>query len=253
VESSHRLKLNHSVDHFEALQKVAERWSDTDPCIIREDCEIETRKHRVFIDLLHQPDDSLIPLCMADCIHNMRQALDHLAYRLAISLHRSDPPPNEDNTGFPITTTQTHFHSAVYAKIAPKKLMPKALYSALQAVQPHPGRHQHLWTLHELDNLDKHRFPPIVAGVVRGDRFHIGYFKGSYFVGPRLGPLEPETPVVEYIPDPNTDVHMDLSFAGEIALGKGSAVAPGALVLPLLRDIHTFIRQEVFGALEPFL
>jgi hypothetical protein len=190
---------------------------------------------------------------MADCLHNMRQALEHLAYRLAVSVYGADPPPNEENTGFPITTTQAHFDNAVYGKIGAKKVLPKALYAALQAVQPHPGRDQHLWVLHELDNIDKHRFLPVVAGVATGNRFHIGTFTGSHFQGPRLGPLEPETPVVEYIPAPDAEVDMDLEFSGAIALARTSAVAPGEFVLPLLSGIRIFILREVFPPLEAFL
>jgi hypothetical protein len=183
----------------------------------------------------------------------MRQALDHLAYALARRLQGVDPPPNKDNTGFPITTTETHLKNAVYGKVAPKKHLPEAVYAALKAVQPHPGQNHLLWVLHELDNLDKHRFLPVVAGVAQGASYRIRTFSGSHFVGPRLGLLEPQTPVVEYIPDPEAEMDMQLDFTGAIALDKTSSVAPGEFVVPLLSAIRTFILREVFAPLEAFL
>jgi hypothetical protein len=183
----------------------------------------------------------------------MRQALDHLAYQLAVSLYGADPPPNADNTGFPITSNITHFRNAVYGKVAAKKHMPKTLYAALEAIQPHPGQDQTLWTLHELDNLDKHRTPPLVVGIAEGQGFHIGTFTGSHFVGPRLGTLEPNTPVIEYIPAPDTDVSMNLAFAPQVALSQTSDVAPGTPILPLLYSIQNFIRVQVLPRVEPFL
>lgn len=253
MESSHRLKLDQAVEHLYALEAACQRWTQTDACSVREQCEIETRKHLLFVDVISQPTDPLIPLRMGDCIHNMRQALDHLAYRLAISSYRQDPPPNEENTGFPITTTPAHFNNAVYGKIAAKKFLPKGVHAALEMVQPHPGRPQHLWLLHELDNLDKHRFPPVVAGVAAAERFDIGHFQGSHFVGPRLGVLDADTPVLEYIPAPGTQLHMQLHFAGAVSLAKTSTIAPGEAVLPLLSGIRNFILREVFAPLEEFL
>ena len=48
------------------------------------------------------------------------------------------------------------------------------------------ARNRLLFILSELDNLDKHRFPPVVAGVATGHNFDIEIFQRSYFVGPRL-------------------------------------------------------------------
>lgn len=212
---------------------------------------MDTHLHRVFVEVTG-PNDPLIPLRMADCVHNMRQALDHLAYRLAVSVHGTDPPPNYDNTGFPITTTPSHFQGAVYSKIGPKKRMPTALYADLEALQPYTGRDQRLFVLHELDNIDKHRFPPVVAGVASGQQFRIGTFSGSSFRGPRLGALKANTPVIEYIPTPNTEMDMELDFAGAIALDESSPVAPGEFVLPLLSTTRMLL-LEIFRTFEVHL
>jgi hypothetical protein len=250
---SYRLKLDRAVEHLYALQAASERWAQTDPCLVWEECEIESRKHLVYAEVTIPPDDPLIPLRLADCIHNMRAALDHLAYALACQLYQSDPPPNEGNTAFPITTTTAHFKNSVHGKIAPKRLMPRTLYAALEAVQPHPGRDQALWVLHELDNFDKHRFLPLVVGVAAGHGFHVGSFSGSHFAGPRLGILKPQTPVVEYIPAPDTEVDMHLHFSGAITLAESSPAAGGQFVLPVVSGLRLFILNEVLPRIEPFL
>lgn len=251
---SHRLKLGNAVEHLYALKAATERWTDADPCLVREDCEIETHKHRIFVEVAVAPDDPFIPLRMADCIHNMRQALDHLAYALAARLYGTDPPPNESNTGFPITTIPANFKEAVHAKVAKKAVMPKDLFSSLEAIQPYPGRNQALWLLHELDNMDKHRVPPVVGGVATGDLFSMGNLQCSFFEGPRLGVLDPQTPIVEYIPlDPEAESNMGFEFVAEIKLSEASPVAPGEPILPTLFGIRSFIFDRVLPDIEAFL
>lgn len=128
------------------------------------------------------------------------------------------------------------------------------MYAALEGLQPYQGGNRELLgALHTLDNLDKHRFPPLVAGVGRVETMNIGHFEGSHFAGPRFGALENEAEVVSYTPAPNSKVDMDLQFQGVIAFDKSSTVAPGQPVIDLLSATRNLIRDEVFPALEPFL
>jgi hypothetical protein len=254
LERNHRLAHKRAIEHLYALHGVIERWADDDPCTVREECEVKTRKHSVFLDVDSEPDATEIALIIGECVHGFRRALDHLAYELAIRVTGSDPPPNEDTTGFPVCRSKSHLDGCLPVKIGKRKEMPEALYTALERLQPYHGGPRELLTfIEELDNRDKHRFPALVAGVGAVPNFHIEHAHLSYFAGPRIGPIEPGTPVVEYTPMPDEDVAMNFEFAPTITFAKGSPVAAGMPVLQVLINMRHFLRREVFPPLEPFL
>jgi hypothetical protein len=254
VEWSHRLRHKRAIEDLYALQGAVERWADDDPCTVLQYCEVETHKHLVFIEVGHQPDTTVLAPLIGDCIHNFRVALDHLAYQLAVRVSKRDPPPNWDQSGFPICRSPTHFDGSLPNKIGKRKAMPQALYTALEGLQPYKGGDRELLvTLRDLDDLDKHRFPVIVAGIPVVPSFNIGEVRVSQFAGPRLGPIEPGTPVLEYTPLPDTEPDVNFEFAPSISFGKGSPVASAQAVLGVLYGIRHFVRREVFPTLEPFL
>lgn len=262
MDRSHRLKLDRAVEHLYAIEAAAERWSQTNPCMAFDDCDIKTRHHRIFIEVERQPNDPLILLRVGDCIHNLRQSLDHLAYQLAIVARRADPPPNEETTGFPIVEAKPvpgdrprkRFDDGLAEKIARKRDMPPGMYTALEGLQPyHGGDRELLAVLSKLDNLDKHRSPPVVAGVALGHTLNFDSAQVLWLNGPRGGAIERGTPVIEYIPVDPTKVNMQFHFQGGIAFGESMPVAAGELILPLLSAIRLFILREVFPPLEPCL
>jgi hypothetical protein len=79
VEPSYRLKLKRALEHIQALEDTVFRWTETDPCIIARECQVDTRHHLTTVRVLEQPTDLLIPLLIGDAVHAMRQGLDHLA------------------------------------------------------------------------------------------------------------------------------------------------------------------------------
>jgi hypothetical protein len=247
VTRSWRLKLTRAIEHLYSLQVAVERWAQTDPCVFVSQAEIKTRKHGIYVNILHQPTDSAIPLLIGDCAHNARQCLDHLAYQLAIFVSKTDPPPNEDTSEFPIMGKDRHqFDSALAQKIAPKKTIPSNLYTLLERLQPYNGGEtEALAILHRLDNTDKHRFPPIVAGIGNIPRFNIGHLSVSQIEGPRVGAIEHGAPVIEFTPMPGSPVNMDFQFAPSIAFDKRSPVAAGQPVLPVLDGILGLIARSL--------
>jgi hypothetical protein len=254
AEGSHRLKLNRALEHLYALHAIEQGWAERDSCVIVDECEIESRKNISRIRIFEQPADPLLRLLLGDVVHNLRQALDHLAYALAIRVAGVSPPPNEESTQFPITTAPEKFAGGVPNKIGPRNRMPAGMDAALESFQPYNGgQAELLGVLHSLDNLDKHRFPPLVAGVARVESFNIGHFEGSHFAGPRFGALEDNAPVVEFTPTPGSEMNMQLQFQSVIAFDDSSTVAPGQPVIELLAAIRNLIRDGVFPMLEAFL
>ena len=183
----------------------------------------------------------------------MRQALDHIAYALAIVVSGKDPPLNWEDTQFPITTSPNAFQGGLPNKIGRKKLMPPGLYDALEGMQPYKGGDwEILRILHGLDNVDKHRFVPVVAAVGHVPQLRVGEMSGSEMTL-SVGPVEDQKPFLEFIPQEGAKQHFEWDFIPSIAFDKGSPVAGGELIAPLLGRIRNLIRDEVFPPLERYL
>jgi len=206
----------------------------------------------VYID--SPPTDAIFPLLIGEIVHTLRHSLDHVAYRLAIKVHGVDPPPNATTTEFPAMKIDAHqLDSELPKKIAPRKAMPPDLYAAIEGLQPyHGGKNAALALIHDLDNLDKHRFPPVVAGIAEFQDLHIEHLQGQLTKPPRIGAVEHGGALIAYIPDPGTRVALEANFKASIAFGDTSPVRPRELVYPLLMDCIAFVQNTAFPALEPF-
>ena len=86
-----------------------------------------------------------------DVVHNLRSALDHLAWQLVLTAG-NEPKPGV--TAFPIAK-----EAAAYESDKGKRVqgMEQRAISAIDALKPYKGGNEMLWKLHELDLIDKHR------------------------------------------------------------------------------------------------
>jgi hypothetical protein len=96
-----------------------------------------------------------IPIIAGDAVHNLRSALDHLAWQL---VEAGGGNPN-DRTSFPIITADAkagqRYASAVgQGEMA--KMKPGAL-NLLESIQPYKSGDDTLAAIHQLDIWDKHR------------------------------------------------------------------------------------------------
>jgi hypothetical protein len=87
-----------------------------------------------------------ISLIAGDVLHSLRSALDYLACGMV--------PTVTANTKFPIGHSAQHYKSSL-GRLVPG-LSQKAL-EVLEEIKPYQGGNLLLWTLHRLDNIDKHR------------------------------------------------------------------------------------------------
>ena len=111
------------------------------------------------------------PLIIGDAVHNLRSALDHLAWQL---VEANGSVPN-DRTDFPIRKGPTEYENTTKRpKI--EGISPGAV-GILDSIKPYKGGNDTLWTLHQLDVFDKHRLPIVTALVV--DRVTITKAEGG--------------------------------------------------------------------------
>jgi hypothetical protein len=184
-----------------------------------------------------------------DIIHNLRSALDHLAYQLVFMNTNGLGIPgklNRDpfrNVYFPIGDCEERYITAKASREV--KAMGQKALDAIDSIKPYKGGEDLLWQLHKLDNTDKHRLvitvssglegldnAPILKGVypettkVPGLEFKWGtYPTGATF----LCPLKAGDVLFTDLPD--AEVQEEVTFSFDVALHE-----PGVIECKPLRE-----------------
>ena len=146
-------KVERAKKHIEDLQSSFEILWKPIPEFCRTEDNVETLERTFYLDRV--PD---IPFTtrniIGDVLHNLRSALDHIAYALPLETPLA-PSQERPWTQFPIVESAAKYMSAgFHGKV---QLFRKDVVEALDAVKPYKGGNDALWRLHELNKLDKHR------------------------------------------------------------------------------------------------
>ena len=123
----------------------------------------------------------------------------------------------------------------------------------LEGAQPYSGGDGVLLPiLEDLDNYDKHRYPPVmtVGGLVPS--FNIGVLHARSFSGPHLGPVKPDTEIMRFVPVEDAPMQMDFPTAYHVAFAEGKP-GQGQPILPLLSATRDFIRSRIAEPLDAYL
>lgn len=128
------------------------------------------------------PVDPSLPLLVGDCVHNLRSALDHLVFQLAIL--KGSSKSAADKTMFPICLAKSGpqgFDGRV--RISLKSFISSAALAEIEKCQPYNAyavaNEADIWILHRLDIIDKHRLL-----LVARDQFAVKQFWFSAEGGP---------------------------------------------------------------------
>jgi hypothetical protein len=102
--------------------------------------------------------DPDIPMITGDAVHNLRSALDLLAW----ALYARRTKGKGTHIYFPIFETPKKYKSGSERKV---EGISEADIEAITLLKPYKGGNDHLWGLHELDITDKHRLliTPVIA------------------------------------------------------------------------------------------
>jgi hypothetical protein len=151
-------KLNRADAHLKSLQAEVAAFFGRDPYTFSEHLDCEAGKYSLHIEILEQP-----PLAwsvfVGDFVHNLRSALDHLAWQLVVV---SNAKPSH-RTQFPIFTTEP-VGGAPLAKWESMVVgMNDPILKCVRQVQPYTAgsgaKETGLAILNRLSNEDKHRLP----------------------------------------------------------------------------------------------
>jgi hypothetical protein len=156
-----REKIRRARDHFDAIRAALKLTLGSKPESETTTIDVALEGQQVISKFRKaEPLDPSLPLLIGDCIHNLRSALDHLAYQLAV-LNGTGAIAAE-KTMFPVCLTkdgQAGFDERVRRSLEP--FISNAALAEIEKCQPYkayPIPHEaDIWVLHRLDIIDKHR------------------------------------------------------------------------------------------------
>jgi hypothetical protein len=222
-----RTKTKWAEKHLDNLEKLAKN------CVF--DSEYIVRSHpnpqkRGLQRIDKMPFDVI--LGAGDVIHNLRSALDHLAYNL-VQVAGNKP---YSGTGFPIAESMTKYETVKARKV---EGMSSDAKRAIDGLKPYRGGNEPLWRIHDLDIVDKHRGLVVVA-----ENF---LFTADHIEGPYLAVGEETHFSGIFAPDLNQE--SETLF--EPALIEPQTPKPQPLI-PALHEFVIFI-DDLIGNFLPLL
>jgi len=144
------LKINRAEKHIEDLELASQAFIKSRPYDIRPEINPDTHERSYHLVDAREIPDEIVSIC-GDAIHNLRSALDHLAYQLVLV---SGNIPDK-RTCFPIADSAEEYTSPSFRRKI--KGMRQDVINAIDAVHPYKGGNDLLWRLNQLDIIDKHR------------------------------------------------------------------------------------------------
>ena len=209
----------------------------------------EVLKLRRLKGIPHRPPKDLV-LVVGDAIHNMRVALDYLAFAVVM---KHNPSANKRQIGFPI-----HDNMTGYANAEPQRLAgtPHAFRQRVQAMQPynpHVAPHP-LALLDALENVHKHRYLLATGPAITSVRYRVvgkGRIVTAWQLATPSGPLK-HGAVVARVTKDSAKTKMEYRTLFYVCFGSVGP-ATGLNFVRTLKDVSRYIRKDVFPALEPWL
>lgn len=265
---SFALKMHRAKAHIDDLADSVETWLGSDAYTISEEVEPQTGDH-VLRAHITKPLDPGWPLTVGDAVHNLRSALDHIAYQIALDGYQAQHPNGTIPLGhqrrimFPIVAASNDPKLSVdefYRQVIKGQLryVPPDPAAVIETLQPYkrspddPARDL-LWVVNELDVIDKHRkltsaavANPLRSMQVTGGDVHI---KKLHMGGE---PVENDREVMRWNIEAMTatPVQINRQFSRHIALTEGPQLAH---LVGLLRACYADINESVVPALAAFL
>lgn len=171
-----KAKLNRAAHHLADIEQQVTAYLATKPCEVIEE-PVETSSFRARL-VMRNPVPDELPLAIGDCVHNIRSALDALAYQIAKERHSGEWDDKlERAPAFPICNTPTDF-DRFFREKQRTNFFDDSVQQAFREFQPF-GADERVGRLNDVDpkeyeydpllrldalwNIDKHRRIPVVV------------------------------------------------------------------------------------------
>ena len=155
------VKIEQANKHIEELERATSVFHDATPPPYEIYFEDSPKKlERTYRIRVHKKIPLEISALIGDVLHNLRSALDHLAWHLVTS-RSIEPKATPSHIYFPIFETAQKYHANKMRKI---QGMTKEAIQIIDAIEPYYksddgqiGQGTPLWCLHTLNIQDKHK------------------------------------------------------------------------------------------------
>ena len=202
-----RVKTARAHQHIQNLEREVREFLDGNPYRvgIKPDPQFPKAVTQHYLARA-EPMTAIIPLIAGDALHNMRSALDYLAWDLveigSLAQGITLTATERKRIGFPIVDTEspTQYETSRKRKV---KGMTQAAIDAIDATKPYKGGNDVLWRLNQLNNIDKHRLLIAVGSAM-------AHFKAPRFIRRTLARTTLEKKGID-VP-PNVDLSPALNF-----------------------------------------
>ena len=147
---SARRKIARASKHFEDLERELQAFSDLQPYqeVVEPDpANPEYRLHKV--KLTRQLEETTVPEIVGDVVSNLRAALDHAVYGIAVAAGSS----NIRNAYFPFSSSERNLGQNMNGRCAD---VPKEIWPLLASFKPYNGGNDLLCALNAVRNADNH-------------------------------------------------------------------------------------------------
>jgi hypothetical protein len=164
-----QLKLERGRDFLRELVAQNVAFLQTRPFRVKWDRDAKSRRPFYYVGHL-EPTPPALALLLGDGLFNLRCALDHVAWQLVHVGASGTPKVNVTKIDFPIANDAKQVAERFKKDLAE---MPRGAIDAILAMEPYQGgKGHHLWVLHRLNNVDKHRLLlPVVVNHLNTDLF----------------------------------------------------------------------------------
>lgn len=227
-----RLKIERAKKHIADLDAERVKFLGTDPYVGVPKFHPEANRTEFVLQSL-PPVPVSISTILGDAVHNLRVALDYLAYELVRS---AGVEPK--GIYFPISESIEKHKSESSRKT---KGMPQAAKDDIDRMQPYRGGNNGLWGLHKLDVIDKHRLLPTVGMKVGAFQVNLSPTPTEYnFAIPSI--LE-EGDIIGWISG-NHEADKHMSVTADIAFGEPE-VLEGRPIIETLAQLVNLVEAIV--------
>ena len=230
-----------------------------------------------------RPPSDPISLLIGDTLHNLRSALDNLAYSLASAYTQPLSQKIADASEFPIfgdedrqgntgvggslfNQRDRRGNPARGSGLSKIEGWDPGAQTVVEGLQPYKQgkdfRTDPLWILHELDRLDKHRLLHTTVAAAAGTLWDISAFRNIRCIGPGFvescsTTIETDTSIGRicgvHLIDPSSEMHVEIRPVLFVAFTAGAPVAGGQPVVETLAAIYNYIATTVIPLLASYL
>jgi hypothetical protein len=251
----HQRRLDRALYHLESLKEELDAWREENPYRTWSKADVDSTKKVLWVEVLKPPPAAELSLIIGDCIHNLRSALDNLAFELALA-YKGAPLPSdiEGKSGFPIFLTENPAKlDDMLSGVHPDA---KAIIEGLQPYNRWKrATNDPLWQLNQLAVEDKHRLPHVTLLGTASLSFFVQGFEADE-IEPIFSPIEDCAPIARYPAVDATGAEVDVQLTPNFSIVFGERAPKQLRGMPVptrLSYIHRHITEKVLPPLVPFL